>query len=199
MRDGMKSIKIKFGIFSIITIFAIFLSKNSYSFLTLQVVVLHELGHLLAGFIFKIKITEFSIGLLGARLKTSNSLNSYFQEIMLCLLGPLLNIFSAIFVYAFFDWQNSDRLTYFITASILLGVLNLLPIKSFDGGRILESLFSMLFTPKYAVKFVKGISFFFVITLWMVSVYFLLIYTYSLGLFVFSALLFANIFIDDNL
>ena len=101
-------------------------------------------------------------------------------------------------VYYFVNNRISEKASYFVSASILLGVLNLFPIKSFDGGRILESVLLMFISPKLVLRLVKLISFFCIITLWIVSVYFLLIYTYSLGLFVFSTSLFCNIFIDDS-
>ncbi len=194
----MKNIKIKFGFSSIILILCAFVCKNEYTFLTFLAVVIHELGHLLAALILRIKISEFSFGILGARLKTSNCLTSYLQEIFLCAFGPIFNFISVIFVILFLDWQTSARLIYLISASILLGTLNLMPIKSFDGGRILECILSIYFSPKYVICILKVISFFFITSLWIVSVYFLLIYTSSLGLFVFCGALFCNIFIEDN-
>ncbi len=194
----MKHVKFKFGFFSVLIILVAFISKNEYTFLTILAVTIHELGHLFAAFIFKIKISEFSFGILGARLKTSTTLTSYFQEIMLCFFGPIFNFLSVILILILFDWQNSNKLIYFITASKLLGALNLMPIKSFDGGRIFESLLSIFLSPKYVVNILRVVSFFFILVLWLISVYFILIYTSSLGLFVFSASLFSNIFIEDN-
>ncbi|MBR2388407.1 MAG: site-2 protease family protein [Clostridia bacterium] len=194
----MKNIKIKFDFFSVFIFFVSLFIKNKYTSLTILAVTIHEVGHVFAAFIFKIKITELSVGILGARLKTSHSLTSYFQEIMLCLFGPLFNFISFGLILVLYHNNLSNKLLYFATASILLGTLNLMPIKSFDGGRILESILSLFLSPKHTLNTVKLVSFFFVLTLWIISVYFLLIYTSSLGLFVFSAALFCNIFVDEN-
>ena len=194
----MGKVKFKFDFFAILAFIVLLISKNEYTVLTVIAVIIHEIGHIFAALVFKIKISEFSIGILGARIKTSTILTSYFQEIMISLFGPLFNLFSAVFVFFLFNSQHDDRIAYFAVASVLLGVLNLLPIKSFDGGRIVECVFSVLFPDKIAFYIVNCISFFFIVSLWMISVYFLLIYTSSLGLFVFSALLFCNIFIENK-
>ena len=196
----MRNLKIKFGFFSIFIILALLFTSNKFTFLSFLAATIHEVGHLVASKIFKIRICELNFGLLGARLKTSGFLCSYKQEILLCFFGPLFNFLSAAVLYIISKNMGDlcKEIDFFIMSSLVLGILNLLPIRTFDGGRILESILSC-FLPIEKVFFIINLfSFIIIFSLWCISVYFLLIYTSSLGLFIFSLSLFASLFIEDN-
>jgi membrane-associated protease RseP (regulator of RpoE activity) len=79
-----------------------------------------------------------------------------------------------------------------------LGILNLLPIREFDGGRILGALLCRVGSQRAAQKTVNALSFFCVFTLWSFSVYLLLRFAASLSLFVFSISLFFKLFIRET-
>ena len=196
----MAKLKIKFGFFSLLIIFSLLVSGNKLTYLTLLAVSIHESGHIVASKIFNISICELNFGFLGARLKTEDMLYSYSQEISLCLFGPIFNFLSAYIAYVIlcFTNYNKENIKFFILSSILLGIINLLPIRTFDGGRIIESLFSYVLHPKKVYTIVNIFSFITIFCLWSVSVYFLLVYSSSLGLFVFSFSLFFSLFIDKE-
>ena len=196
----MRNLKVKFGFFFVFIIFSLLFTLNKFTFLSLLAATIHEMGHLVASKLFKIRICELDFGILGARLKISGALCSYKQEILLCLFGPLFNFLSALLVYILSNKESgaSEEIEFFILSSLVLGTLNLLPIRTFDGGRILESIFST-FLPVEKVFFIINIfSFLIIFLLWCISIYFLLIYTSSLGLFIFSISLFASLFIDGD-
>ena len=196
----MRNLKIKFGFFSVFIALAFLCSANKFTFLSLLAAAIHELGHIIAAKLFNIRLCEMNFGLLGARLKTSGSLCSYSQEILLCFFGPLFNFLSAIIVYVFSKNAGniSEEIEFFILSSLILAILNLLPIRTFDGGRILEAVL-LYFMPVEKVFFIINLlSFFIIFSLWCVSVYFLLIYTSSLGLFIFSLSLFVSLFIESG-
>ena len=196
----MQNLKIKFGFFSIFIVLAFFCSANKITFLSLLAATVHELGHIIAAKLFNIRLCELNFGLLGARLKTSGSLSSYSQEILLCFFGPLFNFLSAAIVYILSKNAGniSEEVEFFVLSSLILGILNLLPIRTFDGGRILEAAL-LTFLPIEKVFFIINLlSFFIIFSLWCVSVYFLLIYTSSLGLFIFSMSLFASLFVESG-
>ena len=196
----MRNLKIKFGFFSIFIVLALLFTSNKFTFLSFLAAAIHEVGHLVASKFFNIRICELNFGLLGARLKTSGALCSYKQEILLCFFGPLFNFLSAALVYTISKnvGCSGDEIDFFIMSSLVLGILNLLPIRSFDGGRILEAMLSSFLSVETVFFVINLFSFIIIFSLWCISVYFLLIYTSSLGLFIFSLSLFASLFIEDN-
>ena len=157
---------------------------------------IHELGHILAAKLCGIKIGTFKLGILGAAIVPHRLLYSYKDECILCIGGPLANFLFAFLTYAFCDFSMFSE--SFCLYSVSLGVLNILPIKSFDGGRIFSSLLSCKLTPKLTETILNTTSFILIFTLWSISVYLLLKISSSVSLFVFSVSLFAKIFLPDT-
>ena len=196
----MKKLKIKLSFFFIFIVLALAWTANKFTLLALLAAAIHEAGHLVASKLFNIRVCELDFGLLGARLKTSEALCSYSQEILLCFFGPLFNFFSAGIVYIMANSKGclTEEVEFFIFSSLILGVLNLLPIRTFDGGRIIEAALCYFLPAEKVFLIINILSFLIIFSLWSVSVYFLLIYTSSLGLFIFSVSLFASLFIEDG-
>ena len=174
-------------------------TANEFTYISLLSALIHETGHIIAAKILKIKLKEIKFDFLGARLVISKKIISYSKEVMLCAFGPLFNFLSAFIAYivsCHYGIQD-PKINFFIFASISLGILNLLPIKTFDGGRIIESALCFIIQPSASKKTVEVLSFITVFLLWCISVYFLLIYSSSLSLFVFSVSLFFTLFITE--
>ena len=191
----MKKTKIKFGFFSLMLIIAFFVTGNKYTFICIFAAVLHELGHIAAACLLDVGISEFTFGALGARLLLSDKVYSYRQEIILSAAGPISNVIFALLAYVLLDGEKPE---IFITFSLFLAILNLLPIRTFDGGRIFECIL-LHFLPIPLSKLIIDISsFIFIFFLWSVSIYFLLIHASTLNLFVFSASLFSSLFISEE-
>jgi len=191
----MKKTNARLGFFSIMFIVAFFLTGNKYTFICIFAAALHELGHLIAAYLLGIKISEFTFGVLGARMRISEGLHSYKKEMLLSLAGPLSNFIFAFLACVFFDGVFVD---IFIAFSIFLAILNLFPIRTFDGGRIFECLLLLFLPFSFSKRIVDISSFIFVFFLWSVSVYFLLIYSSSINLFIFSASIFSSLFISEE-
>lgn len=155
--------------------------------------VFHEVGHILAAFLLKIKINCFSVDLLGARLDTERTLLSYTDEIILSASGPFINILSVIA----FHGTSLPFFVHFTVSSLSLAILNLLPIETFDGGRILYCLTAKLSSSDKAAVLLRAMSFVFLFILWCVSVYFLIKNASSLSLFTFSLTLFNRLFLHQ--
>jgi stage IV sporulation protein FB len=177
-----------------------FITSNEYTYISFLAAFIHEIGHIIAAKILKIKLKEMKFDFLGARLVVSENTLSYPKEIVLCVFGPLFNFLSAITVYivSFIYGIEDIKTKFFIFASLSLGILNLLPIRTFDGGRIVESLLCYTLSPSVSKKIVDVLSFTMILLLWCISVYFLLIYSSSLSLFVFSISLFFALFITET-
>ena len=196
----MYKVKISVAFPAFLMLTAFILSGQSLIMIgTVLASAVHELGHIIAACILKIPIFEFSLDILGARLKTGNRLISYGDEVKLCAAGPAANFLSLVpfLPSAHMILSSNGIMSIFFAASLALGLLNLLPIPSFDGGRILVCLISSFWNSEKAEKAVKCISFFFVFALWSLSSYLLLRTGTSLSLFIFTLSVFAKFFVSE--
>ena len=191
--------KVKIQFAWLLPLFAVCLllsERQIYTLLALLAAAVHETGHILAARILKIKLELFSLDLLGARLTTSGRLCSYGDEALLCAAGPLANALTGLLALAFIPYVGELReyLLFFAAASLSLGFLNLLPIRSFDGGRILHCLLCRTVSQRIAETVITSLSFVCCFALWCFSVYLMLRAGASLSLFFFSVSLFARLF-----
>ena len=152
--------------------------------LTLLAAFLHECGHLLAARWLGIPIRSLRLELLGVRLDVSGGLLSYSDEWLLCATGPIVSLLCAAAVAPL--WSFGEVFRIFSAASLVLGLLNLLPIGDFDGGRMLRSFCAHFFGVRFAAKILELTSALFWFFLWSVAVYFLLLRGDGLSLFCFS-------------
>ena len=172
---------------------------------------LHEFGHIAAAKILKIKITEIRFTYSGMRICTEEYMISYKKEIFFALSGPLANmlvisIFSAGAVLAHLTLEEVSRLcisflfegtyTYagvfgFVALSSLLqGCINLLPVRTFDGGRILYCLIALALGERISERILDVLSAFSAFILWVIALYLMLKISSGLGIYTFSACLF---------
>lgn len=154
----------------------------------LPAVALHEGGHFLVARLLGVKILRLRLDLLGARLELGGMM-SYGTELLVAMGGPLVNFLTAAVVL----WglhtgllPQSEGLSLFCIASIGLGGLNLLPVGTMDGGRMLTALLSKLFSPHAAVVCLGVTTLLFLLVLWGAAAYALLRGGSMLSLFVFS-------------
>ena len=153
---------------------------------------LHEIGHLLAAHFLKIPIRAMRFDLLGARIDVKGRILSYGEEWLLCMAGPLSSlIFSLI---GSFFWSHTKLAIAFSCASVLLGLLNLLPIQTFDGGRMLECALLSFTTPQKTGSILRGCTFLFLWLLWAFSAYLMIKISDGISLFFFTLTLLARFF-----
>ena len=157
---------------------------------------LHEGGHLLGAHFAKIPLQELRLDLLGARITPASSLYSYGAEALLCLSGPLAN-FLTLTLLALLPSETPFLLSL-KNASLGLGVMNSLPIKTFDGGRMLRALSHAMNAPALLFSVLSLLSFLTLFSLWSLSIYLLLRTGASLSLFFFSIFLFAEFYLTPN-
>lgn len=138
----------------------------------------HELGHLAVAFICGAKIKSMTFDVFGARIALSGELLSYNKEIAIAAAGPGVNFILGGILFEVFP--------NFSQFSFLLGFLNLMPIITFDGYRILYSFASLHISPERIDRCMRFISVCAVITIWFFSVYMLLRYKASFSLFLLS-------------
>ena len=152
----------------------------------------HECGHLIAARALSVPVRSLRFHLLGAGLVPGGRLLSYGEEFLLCIAGPLASLFFAALPAPF--WASSPFAAALSCASLVLGMLNLLPIRAFDGGRMLESAVSARFSPAVSDAVLTVTSLVFLFLLWATAVYFLLRAGGGLSLWCFSMSLFSRFF-----
>ena len=95
---------------------------------------LHETGHILALLCFGKKPKNITFGIMGIRIETTSMMLSYRDECIVSLCGPFVNLFFAV-IFAIAD---SDSLPFAVNSGLF--VINMLPVKTLDGGRFLYNL-----------------------------------------------------------
>ena len=187
--------KFKIGFFAVMLALSLVFSPSLLSLCAALAALLHELGHVGMAALCGIRLRECQIGIYGAGLVPDGGVYSYAQEIALCLAGPLVNLLSASVGLHLPDGAFRQG---FLFSSLALGLLNLLPIRGFDGGRILSALLLRFWQPRTAERITDVLSFLCVLSLWCCSVYLLIRFVASLSLFIFSLSLFARIFLTEK-
>ncbi len=180
-------------------VFWFMLSPSHLPPLTLCAMALHELGHYIAIRRLRTHIDHFSITPGEARLALSSGLLSYRKEALVALAGPAFNLVTAALGRLFGGRLFSgDPLSFFITVSLALALINLLPIGTLDGGRIVRCLLISRFEPRITDTVCRLLSLLSLFCLWCLSVYALMRTGDSLSLFLFSVSLFLRILSDKD-
>ncbi len=169
--------------------------RGGIALMTLAAAILHEAGHVAAAALMHVPLKDLHLDFLGARLNVSGRVLSYGEEWLLCAAGPLTSLTLAVLVCPL--WRMCGYAVTFSCASLILGILNLLPIRTFDGGRMLESLLCSFFSVRTSRQVMHGCTFTFLFLLWAISVYFLLRANDGLSLLCFSMSLFSRFFENE--
>ena len=171
--------------------------RSGICLLTLAAAFLHECGHILAARALHIPLGSVRMDFLGARIDVRGRLLSYGEEWLLAAAGPLCSLLAAALGAGL--WHVSDYARIFSCASLILGLLNLLPIRTFDGGRMAECLLLRCTSERIAERVMRTLSFLFLFLLWATAVYFLLRAGDGLSLLCFSMSLLFRFFDGDTL
>ena len=156
----------------------------------------HEAGHLLAAAVLKISVVSLRLGLLGARIETRGGVLGYGAEWKLAAAGPAASFACAAAALPF--RSVAESVSRFCAASFLLGLLNLLPVETFDGGRMARCMLAARFGDAASVRVCRAVSFCVLFLLWCVSVYLLLRAGSGVSWLGFSMSLFARFFDDSD-
>lgn len=144
---------------------------------------LHELTHLF--FLFecdcKKALLEFFPG--GIKLNAEGFSQLSYKDTVLCTVSaPLMNIFTGILSYYFGLLFSSQLLVEFSTVNLILGIINLLPLRFLDGGR---ALYAMLLNKNDMDRAEKICDFFaFSALIFIAIVFFLTIYSGKYYIFI---------------
>lgn len=137
------SINVKLS-FILLIIIIIALDMMGQFFIVVVLAALHELCHIIAADIYGAKCREIIITPAGFCGVINMDNLSYFQKLVVLFSGPAFNIFFG--------------LTFGSTASIVLGIFNLLPAYPLDGGKILNYTMGYVLGTLRANRYVLSVS-----------------------------------------
>lgn len=137
-------------------LFYFLFEKNiAYIAAILVVLIIHEMGHLLAMKIFNYSnVKIFIIPLIGAFTSGKKQDVSQRQLSIIILAGPIPGMIIASILYYLNKSMHNDTLKMLANSFLFINLFNLLPIYPLDGGRLLETLF---FKQNHVIRLVFGI------------------------------------------
>lgn len=129
-----------------LSLIIIFITNSlPYAVIFLSAAGIHEVGHIALLRLYKIKKPVLSLGLLGGCITADTSRLSYTREATVYLGGAFFNALACVISLVVMRRISCEHLLFFFFANLFYAALNLLPIETLDGGRVLECLLLSLF------------------------------------------------------
>ncbi|MBR2467072.1 MAG: hypothetical protein IKB38_09125 [Clostridia bacterium] len=156
---------------------------------TLTAALAHEAGHKLAFFFFDSKASLPLPRLSGFRIKSRERL-SYGKDIICAAAGPFTNIFIC-FLGLPILFKSPEAYCVFAVVNVATAATNLLPIKGYDGYKLLRSLALLFGDGRFFINIIEIFSFLSICLLTFISLYF--IKSFGEGYWIFGVFFFSMI------
>ena len=127
-----------------------------YTLLLFVAILLHECGHLVALLLCNKTDIGITFSAFGAEITYGGPLVGMGGELFVAGGGILMNVFSCLLILLL----AYDHLAgcFFAVASLCLALLNLIPVKGLDGGRLLEGVLLRFLDPGKVYRVMRCIS-----------------------------------------
>lgn len=150
---------------------------------------LHELGHLLMMLLCRTKVRGIQLGLFDVRIDAGRP-DTVAGEVAVTLGGPMMNLLLA----GVFAPLSRD----FCCANLALGLFNLLPVLSLDGGRLTALMLTRRLSPRGISRVMRALTFLTALPLMTAGVWILLRSGYNYSLLIVSLYLLAILFLKPD-
>ncbi len=100
-------------------------------------IIMHELAHIAIASLLNVKICEMELLPIGVNAKYEEKI-SIFKELIISLAGPI----------ASFLFYKVLKVGLLKNINLFIAVTNLIPLKPYDGGRIIKSILTMILGPQ---------------------------------------------------
>ena len=162
-------------------------------------IIIHETGHIILMCIFgyapeKIKISLFEISISDRKRQE----RSFIQNFLIIFFGPFANFICFILFYLLYLIGN-DYFLYFAAANFSVGLFNILPVMSLDGGQLLYLILSRFFSDTGSQRIVNVITF--IIIFLLASLGFILLFNskYNFSLLIVCIYLVFSLICKNNM
>ena len=184
--------RLKVSFFTFIAIFYLLLYFDRFSLISVLLsITVHEAAHLIFIYAFGCRIESISVTPLGVSIRRKEDSGSLIKELFIYLSGPAVSI-----IMFFICIAHGDHETGYI--SLFYGVINLIPVKIFDGGKALDIILFEL-CPAESGRIMRVINCVFILLIWTVSVFLMIYCGEFFQLFFLSVYLFIKLFIYDKI
>lgn len=158
VKIGEICFEISFPLAAMMTIIILYDTTLSVVICFLSVII-HETGHLLFlryyhNPVKRIKLTLFDIAIMDSH----QNIRSTKQELFITLAGVFFNFAAALTAFLINHYFKNMIIEKFFYTNLSLGLFNLLPIDSLDGGQALYLLLSEKFSVSTSLRIVNIIS-----------------------------------------
>lgn len=161
-------------------------------FLPFVAALLHELGHLLVMLICGQPVKQITVLPFGIDIKKSTLISSYKADIAVSLAGIVVNI---LMIALCGILPENTAVEFFKQSNVVLFAINVLPIKSLDGGQILEKLLLLTLPPDTVERVMAFCSMVYIILVGSVAIWVLFYSGYNFTLLFMCMYLFAGLFL----
>lgn len=120
--------------------------------LCLLAALIHEAGHFLMMLAVKDAPKRITFGAFGARIERQNKTLGYQKSALVSLAGPLANLLCAAGLFMVFGFCRAAL------AHLVLGIFNLLPIRTLDGGEALYALLCHRYPEEKGAVILRAVS-----------------------------------------
>lgn len=148
--------------------------------------VIHECGHIAAMRFFSITPSRIKLRLFDIVIDAKTDKN-FISDFVITLCGPLANLVFAVVFYFFSD-------TLFI-ANLTIGIFNLLPVETFDGGHALSLLLSRKLSLSTTKNLIKILTLIILVPIFLSGILVLFYSKYNYSLLLISLYLVAILFL----
>ena len=152
-------------------------------------VALHETAHIAAGRILGLKIDAAALTACGADISYRGAV-PYAADIGTALSGPAVGIISGALLYRLYP--------SFSVVSVIYGIINLLPVYGFDGGRAFSAAVHCAAGYETADRICGAVHAVFLLLLYPVAVFFLFYTSYNASYLLLAAYVFVSSYVRKN-
>lgn len=153
---------------------AIVCDKKSTVPICIGASLLHELGHIAAMRLTKVKVQSVSINLGDIAINADALPLSYKAEFFVNISGVLVNFLISLTSFLIYILWGKEVFRSFFISNILIGAFNLLPVRYLDGGQIAFIILQRFISQKNSERILNILTFCFMLPLATLAFLFLI-------------------------
>jgi stage IV sporulation protein FB len=180
--------KINISILTVLILPLVLLDPTGEIAATIIAAFIHELGHIAVILMLGIGIRAVGVTPYGLEITTVRKYRSFVEELAVSCAGCIFNFI------CYFILMRLGTFSALAYSSLILGILNALPVLTLDGGEALRALLSILFSYRTAEKTSRFISLVTLVMTWSFAAYIFLFSGYNYSLFIMTVWLFGKIY-----